>query len=180
MRTIIVIACHFKGPWALCETTLVRLRVALKLVEKGDRILVTGPVSYHENGPTLGKLMRSYLISKRFPSNRIDVLAEGVGTFSEARATCKYLRGHEAIVISSSWYLFQARPIWGRRARESHVLISFRAVEDTGGWRTVLLYSILGVIIRGVIAFGLERVLEERLTCSQKSRTQGFTFDGCR
>lgn len=180
----IVIACHFRSRDELCGTTLTRLETVYCVAEKNeDRIIVTGDVPYVPDGPTLGKLMQKWLLKRRVPESAVSILLGGVGTFSEARIACEYLRNEkEVTIISSSWYFLQGKPIWRRLARENNIKVSFISVPNTGGWRTVLTYMIIGAVVH--IAFfvglGLERVLEKFLTASQTKRRKGFTFDGCK
>lgn len=177
----IVIACHFKNKEELCETTIARLQTALKVVKSGDRIVVTGDVPYAPGGRTLGQLMWEWLTKNGFPAWGTFVLHKGVGTFSEARIACILLKNvNEITVISSPWYFFQGKPIWQRRAKESGIKISFVSVPNTGGRRTVVTYTILGLVVRVAIFIGLEKVLEDRLTASQQKRCEGFTFNGCK
>lgn len=183
MKHIVVVACHFESPTKLCKTTITRLHAALKMSDKGDQIIVTGDVPYKSGGlkTTLAKLMKAWLVDKGFPAERISISRDGVGTFSEARLTCELLNGvGEIFVISSGWYLFQGKPIWCRRGKENGIKVSFVPVSGTGGRRTVLLYTIIGVAVRAAILLGVESILENRLTASQESRKKGFTFDGCR
>lgn len=177
----VVVACHFRTKMELCGTTVARLRAALNGAKEVDRILVTGDVPYVPGGPTLGKLMRDWLVANGFSAEAVSVLHGGVGTFSEARIVCELLKGEKKItVVSSSWHLFQGKPIWQRRGREKDISISFVFVPNTGGWRTVLTYTVIGIIVRAAILVGLERVLEDRLTVSQEKRRKGFTYDGCK
>lgn len=177
----VIIACHFRSEKELCKTTIARLRHTLKVVEDGDQILVTGDVPYMFGSSTLGELMRDWLVKNGFPAEDVYVLAGGVGTFSDARIACKFLKHEKKVVIvSSPWYFFQGKLIWQRRARENNISISFINVPNTGGLRTVLVYAAIGIMVRSAIFFGLERTLENVLTASQQKRTRGFTFDGCR
>jgi len=183
LKHIVVVACHFKSPSELCDTAVARLRIAFNIADNNDHVLVTGNVPYTQDKPeiTLAKLMKDWLVSKGFPSGNISVLHEGVGTFSEARMTCAlFQEAKEIIIVSSPWYLFQGKPIWRRRGKENGIKVSFVPVSGTGGWRTVLLYTITGVAVRMAILLGVESILENRLTASQESRKKGFTFDGCR
>lgn len=177
----VVIACHFRTQMELCGTTVARLRAAYNTVKEGDQILVTGDVPYAPGGPTLGKLMRDWLVSGGLSAKRISILDNGFGTFSEARIVCARLQEEKAItVISSHWYFFPGKPIWLRRGRDNGISVSFLSVPGTGGWRTWLAYAVIGVIVRAAISTGLERILEDRLTASQEKRREGFRFDGCR
>lgn len=177
----VVIACHFRTQKELCATTIARLQIALNVAKEGDHVLVTGDVPYTPNGPTLGKLMQDWLVANGFPTEAVSVLHGGVGTFSEARTVCEILKGEEEIaIVSSPWYFFQGKPIWRRRRQENDINVSFISIPNTGGWRTVLTYAVIGIIVRTAILIGLERVLEDRLTMSQEKRREGFVFDGCK
>lgn len=177
----IVIACHFLTRTQLCDTTITRLRVIRDAFRKGDRILVTGAVRFSKGGPTLSKLMKNWLVENDFPATSVSVMKNGVGTFSEARIVTKLFKNEKEItVISSPWYLLQGRQIWRRRGLENGVKVSFISVPKTGGWRTWLTYTIIAVIVRAAIFFGVEKALENKLTASQEKRREGFTFDGCK
>lgn len=178
----VVIACHFRTKAELCETTLTRLRVALKMAKKeSDEIFVTGDVPFMHGGPTLGELMRDWLIKNGFPKESVFVTYYGVGTFSEARVACEVLSGEEkATVISSNWYFFQGKPIWRQRGLENDINISFISASNTGGWRTFVTYAIIGIIVRAAIFIRFEQVLENFLTAFQERRREGFTFNGCK
>ena len=175
----VVVACHFKSATELCATTVARLEKVVELVTPRDRIVVTGDVPYKLSGPTLGSLMSAWLADRGIPRYLITVLKGGVGTFSEARRACT---GSQVpiTVVSSSWYLFQARQIWRRRAWENGREINFISVKNTGGWRTWVTYVALGLIIRTLTALGFEATLESCLTRTQESRREDFKFDGCR
>lgn len=177
----IVIACHFKNGSQLCETTIARLKTAISVIKKDDRIIVTGDVPYKLGGKTLGELMKNWLESRKFPEKSISLLKGAVGTFSEARISCELLKHEgEIVVISSRWYLFSGGLIWQKYGRDNGVSVSFVSVPNTGGWRTILTYIIFGLIVRLSATLGLERVLEEYITASQDRRREGFTFNGCR
>jgi len=182
----VVIGCHFKSRDEMCWTSRARLIHTMARAEKDDQIIVTGgSVPYKPEGPTLGDLMLRWLVSERHllgnhPKENVSILYHGVGTFSEARLACEQLKGKRITVVSSPWYLFQGMSIWRRRARENNVNISFVSVPRTGGLRTIVLYTGIGIIVRAATFLGLEGVLERRLTASQQSRLQGFTFDGCK
>lgn len=107
----VVIACHFRireGLCGICGTTIARLQAALNAAREGDHVIVTGDVPYAPGGPTLGKLMRNWLVKSGFSTEAVSVLHGGVGTFSEARIVCELLKSKEEItVVSSSWYFFQ-------------------------------------------------------------------------
>ncbi len=185
-RVFVVPACHFIDSKTLCDTTIKRLRVAILAADPdiGDAIVVTGDVPYELGSPTLGELMNSWLIKQDFPAENIIILREGVGTFSEARIMMDILHNHyrcydHVTLVSSKWYLFQAKQIWRRRAKEKNIDISYISIIHTGGWRTVLTYTILGIIVRSAIMLGLESFLERRLTAQQQSRRNGFKFNGC-
>ena len=178
----VVIACHFRTRTDFCLTTDARLFAVYRKAKEGDRILVTGDVPYEHVCPTLGKLMRDWLVADAgLPKNTVSVLDGGVGTFSEARIACKLLKDEKKItVISSPWYHFAGKPIWRRRAQENDIGVSFISVPHTGGWRTWLTYAAIGIIVRVAIWTGLEGTLERRLTAAQTKRRLGFTFDGCK
>ena len=179
--TYVVVACHFASVSELCRTTIARLEKALKLVGEGDKIIVTGDVPYELGGPTLGELMCEWLVRHGVPADSITIQKRGVGTFSEARIVSETEeKGKDIVVISSPWYLFQAKPIWQRRAREKGQNIRFISVENTGGYITWATYIVLGLLVRASILFGFDTVLESRLTNSQRSRLNGFRMNGCR
>jgi len=139
MEVTVVIACHFKSKNELCETTIARLKTALQSAQKGDLVWVTGDVPFAPGGPTLGNLMKDWLAERNTESS---ILLGGVGTFSEARKACESAsqKGLNIKIVSSLWHLFQAKPIWQRRAEENGVKISFIPVGHTGGWRTIAIY----------------------------------------
>ena len=177
----VVIACHFQTQTELCGTTVARLQTTLDIAKEGDRILVTGDIPFTPGSPTLGKIMQGWLLANGYPTEAVSVLRGGVGTFSEARITCELLKDEKEIaIISSSWYFFQGKPIWRRRGRENSISVSFIFVPKTGGWRTVLTYVVIGIIVRTMIILGFEKTLEDRLTVSQEKRREGFAFNGCR
>lgn len=178
----VVIACHFKNRTQLCETTIARLRTVLSIANPAnDDVVVTGDVPYEPGAQTLGELMKEWLVRHGFPDRSVSLLRGAVGTFSEARVGCKLLRDKgEIVVVFSSWYLFYGGPVWRRRGRENGLSVSFVTVPNTGGWRTVLIYTVFGLIAHIGTLLGIERFLEERTTASQSKRVEGFTFDGCR
>ena len=179
MKYIIVPACHFQNQNTICHTTIARLNKAKEILDKDDVVVVTGDVPYVSQGQTLAELMRDYLLERGFPSERVILLKGGVGTFSEARIVVKELSGREMTVVSSGWYLFQARPIFERRAREFGLTISFVNIRHATGLRTYIIYISLGIVVRFAIFFGFESQLESFLTSLQNSRRKGFTFNGC-
>ena len=181
-RIIIPVPCHFATLDSVCSTTVARMRAALLLKKPDDLFVLSGDVPYTQNSTTLGAHMQNWLIQNGIPVESICVLRGGVGTFSEARATCEtapYLNARELIVISSVWYLFAGKPIWHRRAKENNVRISFVSVPHTGGLRTYLLYGFLGITVHVANVAGLESYLEKFFTAIQKKRTEGFTANGC-
>ncbi|MEK7613193.1 MAG: hypothetical protein AAB449_03565 [Patescibacteria group bacterium] len=181
-KVIISIPCHFSAPTELCGTTISRMHTTLTVRKPGDVILLSGDVPYAAEGPTLGTLMRDWFIKNGVPEESLCLLYGGVGTFSEARAACQtvpHLEAREIVVVSSGWYLFAGKPIWRRRAAENNVKISFVSVASTGGWRTRLLYGLLGIVLRAGAATGFERSLEKFFTTVQQKRKKGFTLNGC-
>lgn len=177
----VVVACHLESAGKLCKTTIARLEKAFELTRDGSKIIVTGDVPYERATHTLGTLMRRWLIRTGSSPDSVVRHEGGVGTFSEARLVCHDLkRGDEITVVSSPWYLFQAKPIWRRRARENAQKIHFVSVKGTGGIRTWVTYIGLGLLIRVFTILGKEKWLEDRLTVSQEIRRYGFTLDGCR
>ena len=179
--TYVVVACHFASVSELCRTTIARLERTLTLVVEGDKIIVTGDVPYELGGPTLGVLMSEWLVKHGVPLGSITIQKGGVGTFSEARIVSETEeKGEDIVVISSPWYLFQAKPIWQKRAQENGQNIRFISVENTGGLMTWAMYIAIGLLVRVSILFRLEVVLESRLTNSQRSRRNGFRMNGCR
>jgi uncharacterized SAM-binding protein YcdF (DUF218 family) len=179
--TYIVIACHFASASELCQTTIARLLKALAVAKKTDKIVVTGDVPYEPGTPTLGRLMSEWLIGHGILPSLVIIHKGGVGTFSEARLVCASLKSaEEIVVISSPWHIFQAKPVWERRALENKQTVRFISVQNTGGWVTWATYITLGLIIRGSILLRLERVLEDRFTDLQQKRRNGFKLNGCR
>lgn len=181
-RIIMPIPCHFKTPAELCDTTVARMRGALATARPGDLLFLTGDVPYAPQLPTLGSLMREWLVQNGVPAESLQLIKGGVGMFSEARVACKTVSqsgAREVVVVSSGWYLFAGKPIWRRRAKENNTGISFVSIPRTGGLRTRLLYGCIGVVVRAGIAAGLEKPLERFFTSVQKNRTKGFTLNGC-
>lgn len=178
--TYVVIACHFAGKDKLCETTVERLRNARDRFKQGDKIVVTGDVPYETGGKTLAQLMRDWLVLEGgIPVSSVEIIKGGVGTFTEARTLCCWAWGRELTVISSSWYLFQGKPIWRKRADEFENHVRFVSVNGTGGWFTVLTYGLIGLAVRASMLFGFDGWLETRVTQVQRERINGFTYNGC-
>lgn len=178
----IVPACHFvNNGQGLCRTTYTRLQKALELYKAGDRILVTGDVPYSPGEPTLGELMQTSLLQAGgIYKAEIFVLKGGVGTFSEARLACEFLKHTpEITVISSPWYFWQGELIWSQRAKEKGIKINFLPVMTPGGLRTKLTYGLIAATVYTATLLGLEEVLEKIMTASQQSRRQGFKLNGC-
>lgn len=158
------------------------MRAALSVARDDDLFLLGGDVPYVAGGPTLGLLMRDWLTAHKVPPQKIQLLKKVYGTFSEARSACetaKDLGIEKLIVISSPWYFFAGMPIWKRRAKENHRVISFITTPHTGGLSTWLIYSLIGIVVRTAILIGAEKCLEIFFTRTQKKRAAGFTFNGC-
>lgn len=191
--TYVVIACHFASPIELCDTTKLRLARARALYKTGDRIIVTGDVPYQKGGKTLGQLMEAWLVQSGVPKEAVTRLNGGVGTFSEAELVCKLLFGktREFTIVSSPWYLFQAKPIWNHQveiqnesvpeeAYETPISPEYLSVPGTGGLRTWIIYIGIGIVVRASILCGQAGRLAELMTESQQDRVNGFKFNGCK
>jgi hypothetical protein len=183
MNVFVIIACHFQSKNTLCSTTIARLARAVAMADSQDRFVVTGDLSYEPQGPRLGDLMRDWLLAEGIESERIHLLREGVGTFSEARRCCQYLQeAHFGIVsftlVSSWWYFLQGKEVWQRRARERGLEPRFESVGG-GGMKTVLLYSALGAAFLPCRLPRYEKWLEATMHVRQVKRRDGFRFNGC-
>ena len=181
-RIIIPIPCHFKDRNTLCATTLLRLQAAEALSRTDELFLVGGDVPQSKGGPTLGELVRYWLLHRGVAEHSIQLTRNVYGTFSEARAACgqaAQLHASELVGVSSSWYLFAGTPIWKIRAKEQGLSIAFVAVPHTGGLRSWGLYLLIGIMVRFALLLRMEAHLESFFTNTQRTRVEGFTLDGC-
>ncbi len=180
MKYIVPITCHFEDESHLCKTTLLRLDKSIQVSDIDDYFIIAGDVPYEKGSKTLSELSWEYLVHKGIVDKRIRNLKGGVGTFSEARILCNEYKGEELVIVSSSWYLFQAKPIFKKRAKENNIKISFVSIKNTAGLQTWITYICLGILVRITMIFMLDKYFEKIMAGWQKVRVDSFAFNGCK